>query len=78
MDTKMEFEKLRDIIVEVLQIEPEKVTPDTAFEDLDADSLDVYQIISAISNEFEIEISDEDAESIVTVGDALEKIKDAL
>lgn len=74
----MEFEKLRDIIVEVLQIEPEKVTVDTAFEDLDADSLDVYQIISAISNEFEIEISDEDAESIVTVGDALEKIKDAL
>lgn len=74
----MEFEKLRDIIVEVLQIEPEKVTVDTPFEDLDADSLDVYQIISAISSEFDIEISDEDAESIVTVGDALEKIKNAL
>ncbi len=73
----MEFEKLRDIIVEVLQIDPEQVTEDTAFEDLDADSLDVYQIISAISNEFDIEISDEDAESIRTVGDALEKIREA-
>ncbi len=73
----MEFEKLRDIIVEVLQIDPEQVTVDTAFEDLDADSLDVYQIISAISNEFDIEISDEDAESITTVGDALEKIREA-
>ena len=74
----MEFEKLRDIIVEVLQIDPEKVTTETAFVDLDADSLDVYQIISAISTEFDIEISDEDAESITTVGDALEKIKDAM
>lgn len=74
----MEFEKLRDIIVEVLQIEPEKVTVETPFEDLDADSLDVYQIISAISTEFDVEISDEDAESIVTVGDALDKIKNAL
>ncbi len=73
----MEFEKLRDIIVEVLQIDPEQVTPETSFEDLDADSLDVYQIISAVSNEFDIEISDEDAEAIVTVGDALEKIKEA-
>ena len=73
----MEFEKLRDIIVEVLQIDPEQVTVDTAFEDLDADSLDVYQIISAISNEFDIEISDEDAESITTVGDALERIREA-
>ena len=73
----MEFEKLRDSIVEVLQIDPEQVTVDTAFEDLDADSLDVYQIISAISNEFDIEISDEDAESITTVGDALEKIREA-
>ena len=73
----MEFEKLRDIIVEVLQIDPEQVTVDTAFEDLDADSLDVYQIISAISNEFDIEISDEDAESNTTVGDALEKIREA-
>ena len=73
----MEYEKLRDIIVEVLQIDPEQVTVDTAFEDLDADSLDVYQIISAISNEFDIEISDEDAESITTVGDALEKIREA-
>ena len=49
----MEFEKLRDIIVEVLQIDPEKITTETAFEDLDADSLDVYQIISAISTEFD-------------------------
>lgn len=74
----MEFEKLCEIIADVLDIEADKITSDTAFADLDADSLDLYQIITAISDEFSIDISDEDAESIVTVGDALEKIKQAL
>lgn len=74
----MEFEKLCEIISDVLDISPDKITADTAFDDLDADSLDLYQIITAISDEFNIDISDEDAESIVTVGDALEKIKQAL
>lgn len=74
----MEFEKLCEIISDVLDISAEQITEDTAFADLDADSLDLYQIITAISEEFNIDISDEDAESIVTVGDALEKIKQAL
>ena len=46
-------------------------------DDLDADSLDVFQIITAIEDEFELEISDEDAEKIVTVGDAVEQIQNA-
>ena len=75
----MVFEKLCKIIADQFGISESEITMDTNFvEDLDADSLDVYQIISAISTEFDIEISDEDAESITTVGDALEKIKDAM
>jgi acyl carrier protein len=74
----MEFEKLCKIIADVLDISEDKITEDTAFADLDADSLDLYQIITEIGDEFSIDISDEDAESIVTVGDALEKIKQAL
>lgn len=74
----MEFEKLCAIISDVLDISADKITVDTAFADLDADSLDLYQIITAIGDEFSIDISDEDAEAIVTVGDALEAIKQAL
>ena len=55
------------------------ITPDTTFiDDLGADSLDVYQIIMGMEEEFEIEISSEDTEKIVTVGDAMNLLKDAL
>ena len=55
-----------------------KITMDSTFkDDLDADSLDVFQIVTAIEDEFELEISDEDAEKIVTVGDAVEQIQNA-
>ena len=80
----MEFEKLQGIIAEVLNIEPEDVTMaatfvDTTFvEDLGADSLDIFQIIMGIEEEFDIEIPNEAAEQIVTVGDAVEQIKNAL
>ncbi len=74
----MEFEKLKKIIAEVLSVEEDEITMDTRFtDDLGADSLDVFQIIMGIEEEFGIEISNEDAENIVTVGDAVEKIKDA-
>ena len=75
----MEFEKLQAIIAEVLNIEPEEVTMQSTFvDDLGADSLDIFQIIMRIEEEFDIEIPNEAAEQIVTVGDAIEQIKNAL
>lgn len=74
----MEFEKLQEIIVDVLNVNPEDVTMDTTFvDDLGADSLDVFQIIMGIEETFDIEIENDDAEKIVTVGDAVEQIKNA-
>lgn len=75
----MEFEKLQGIIAEVLNIEPEDVTMAATFvDDLGANSLDIFQIIMGIEEEFDIEIPNEAAEQIVTVGDAVEQIKNAL
>jgi len=75
----MEFEKIQKIISEVLSIEPEEIKMETTFvDDLGADSLDVFQIIMGIEEEFDIEIANEDAEKIVTVSDAVEQIKNAL
>ena len=75
----MEFEKLQQIIAEVLNVEPDEITMDTTFvDDLGADSLDVFQIIMGIEEEFDIEIPNEAAESIVTVADAVEQIKNGL
>ena len=75
----MEFEKLQSIIGEVLNLDPEEITPDSTFvDDLGADSLDLFQIIMGIEEEFDIEIPSEEAEKIVTVGDAVEQIKNAL
>lgn len=72
----MEFEKIRKIIAESLNVEEDEITMDTTFvDDLGADSLDVFEIIMAVEEEFEIEIANEAAESIVTVGDAVEQIK---
>lgn len=75
----MEFEKIQQIIAEVLNIDPQEITMDTTFvDDLGADSLDVFQIIMGIEEKFDIEIPNEAAESIVTVADAVEQIKNAL
>ena len=75
----MEFEKLQQIISEVLNVDAEEITMDTTFvDDLGADSLDIFQIIMGIEEEFDIGISNEDAEKIVSVGDAVEEIKNAL
>ena len=75
----MEFEKLQQISSEVLNVDAEEITMDTTFvDDLGADSLDIFQIIMGIEEEFDIEISNEDAEKIVSVGDAVEEIKNAL
>ena len=75
----MESEKLKKIIAEVLNVDEEEITMETTFvDDLGADSLDVFQIIMGLEEEFDIEIPNEEAEKIVTVGDAVEQIKNAL
>jgi len=75
----MEFAKLKGIIAEVLNVDEDEITMDTTFvDDLGADSLDVFQIIMGIEEEFDIEIPTEAAEKIVTVGDAVEQIKEAI
>ena len=66
----MEFEKLKKIIAEVLNVDPDEITMETTFQDdLGADSLDVYQIIMGIEEEFDIEIPAETAEQVTTVED---------
>ena len=75
----MELDKLKKIIADVLNVDENEITPATKFgDDLGADSLDVFQIIMGIEEEFDIEIETEDAESIVTVSDAIEKINQAI
>lgn len=75
----MEFEKIKKIVAEVLNVDEEEITMDTTFvDDLGADSLDIFQIIMGIEEEFDIEIANEEAEKIATVGDAVEQIKNAI
>ena len=72
----MEFEKLQEIIADVLNVDPNEVTMETTFaDDLGADSLDVFQIIMGIEEEFDIEIDNEEAEKIKTVQDAADQIR---
>ena len=75
----MEFEKIKKIIAEVLNVDEDSITMESTFgDDLGADSLDVFQIIMGVEEEFEIEIPNEEAEKINTVGDAVEQIKSAI
>ena len=75
----MEFEKLKKIIAEVLNVDEEEITLSTTFmDDLGADSLDVFQIIMGLEEEFDIEIPAEDAEKITTVEEAVNLIKNAV
>lgn len=68
-------ERITNIVVELLGVEPERVTVDANFrEDLEADSLDLVELIMAFEEEFGGEISDEDAQNINTVGEAVEYI----
>ena len=72
----MEFEKLQEIIAEVMNVETDDITP--FVEDLGADSLDIAQIVMGIEEAFDIEIPSEASEQIATVGDAVEQIKNAM
>ena len=76
----MEFEKIRDIIAEVIDdADPEEITMETHFiDDLGADSLDIFQIIMGIEETFDIEIDADEAENITTVGEVVEKIESML
>ena len=75
----MECEKLQAIIADVLNVPKDDITPETTFvDDLGADSLDIFQIIMGIEEEFDIEIDNEEAEKITTVQDAVEQIKKAV
>ena len=74
----MEFEKLKAIIVEVLNVDENEVSMESTFiDDLGADSLDVFQIIMGIEEEFDIEVPAEEAEKITTVEEAVNMIKAA-
>ena len=75
----MEFEKLKKVIAEVLSVDPEEITMESTFaDDLGADSLDLFQIIMGLEEEFDIEIPPEKAEKITTVEEAVELIKSEL
>ena len=72
----MEFEKLKKVIADVLNVDPEEITMESTFvDDLGADSLDLYQIILGVEDAFDIEIPQEEAEKIVTVADAIDLIQ---
>lgn len=71
----MELDLIKKIVAQVMGTDPETITADTSFaDDLGADSLDLFQIIMAIEEQFEIEINDEDAMTVTTVGDAADMI----
>lgn len=72
----MELEKLKKIIADVLKMDAEDITENTTFvDDLGADSLDIYQIIMSVEQEYDIEIDNKDSEQIRTVKDAVDAIK---
>ena len=71
------FDRVKKVVVEQLEVEPEKVTPEASFaNDLAADSLDVVELVMGLEEEFHIEIPDEAAEQIDTVGKAVEYINE--
>ncbi|MHB1126016.1 MAG: acyl carrier protein [Bacillota bacterium] len=70
------FEKVKAIVVEQLGVEENEVALTTSFEELNADSLDIVELIMALEEEFDLEISDEDAEKLRSVGDAVDYIKE--
>ena len=74
----MELEKIKEIVAEVLHIDEDSITSETKFvDDLGADSLDLTSIVMEIEEQFGIEIPDDAISSIVTVGDAVEKLEEA-
>jgi acyl carrier protein len=75
-DTMNIFAKVKTIVAEKMGVDEEDITLETTFDDLNADSLDVVELIMALEEEFDMEIPDEDVEKIKTMGDAVEYIKE--
>lgn len=72
-----EFERIKTVIADQLGVDESIITMDSSFiDDLGADSLDVVELVMGLENEFDLEIPDEDAETISTVGDVVEYIRD--
>lgn len=70
------FDKIKEIIADKLSVNEDEVTMDSAFiEDLNADSLDIVELIMALEDELDMEIPDEEAENFVTVGDVVKFVK---
>lgn len=70
------FDRIKDLICEKLNVSPNEIKLETSFKnDLDADSLDLAELVMAFEEEFNIEITDEQVENIVTVGDVVDYIK---
>jgi acyl carrier protein len=74
LNEKEVLAKVKSIIVQQLDVKADELSPETTFEDLNADSLDVVELIMALEEEFELEIPDEDAEKLATVGAAVDYI----
>ena len=73
----MEFEKLQNIIAEVLNVDRDEITPETTFvDDLGADSLDLFELVMALEEEYDVEIPSEDLANIATVEDVINYLKD--
>ena len=71
------FERIRELVAEKVGIDPEDITPDTSFaDDLDADSITLFELIMAIEDEFDIEVDDESIEKIETVGDIVKYLEE--
>lgn len=70
------FDKVKSIVVDQLGVDEADVTLETTFEELNADSLDIVELIMALEEEFDLDIPDEEAEKIRTVGDAVNYIKE--
>ncbi|MCO1601130.1 acyl carrier protein [Desulfosporosinus nitroreducens] len=68
------FDKVKAIVVEQLGVDEATITPETSFEELNADSLDIVELIMALEEAFDLDIPDEEAEKIRTVGDAVNYI----
>jgi acyl carrier protein len=76
MSANKTFEQLKNLVVELLEVDEAAVVPEASFaDDFDADSLDIIELISAVEDTFKIEIPDEDVEKLQTVQDALDYIE---
>ncbi|HOC31513.1 MAG: acyl carrier protein [Armatimonadetes bacterium] len=71
------FERVKKVVADQLDVQPDEITPDASFmDDLGADSLDVVELVMGLEEEFDLEITDEEAEKITTVGMAVQFIEE--